>query len=156
NAKAAAAIIDHRDGEDGEPGTADDNRFDDLAELDAVPFVGQKALSALLDYAIAHGYLHADTGRTTDVVFSPQVFANSHNARIAQLITGAPHTIDIAMYSFSDAGIQSALADAVARGVHVRFIFDTASEDRKLTGSALQSSKSGRLEAIGVDVRWVN
>jgi phosphatidylserine/phosphatidylglycerophosphate/cardiolipin synthase-like enzyme len=156
NAKAAHAIIDHRDGEDGEPGTDDDNRFDDLAELDAVPFVGQSALNALLKYALAHGFLMPDTGRTTDVVFSPQSFANSHNARIAQLIGGAQHTLDIAMYSFSDAGIQSALADAVARGVHVRFIFDTASEDRKLAGQALQSSKSGRLEAVGVDVRWVN
>lgn len=156
NAKAANAIIDHRDGEDGEPGTADDNLFDDLAELDAAPFVGQSALNALLSYAIAHGYLVEDGGRTTDVVFSPQVFANSHNARIAQLIGTAQHTIDIAMYSFSDAGIRAALDAAVDRGVHVRFIFDTASEDRKLAGSALQSSKSGQLENIGVDVRWVN
>lgn len=156
NVKAASAIIEHRDGDDGEPETGDDDRFDDLAELDRVPFVGQSALNALLGYAIAHGYLEADDGRTTDVVFSPQVFANSHNARIAQLITGAQHTIDIAMYSFSDAGINSALAAAVARGVQVRFIFETASEDRKLTGSALTSSKSGRLETAGVDVRWVN
>jgi phosphatidylserine/phosphatidylglycerophosphate/cardiolipin synthase-like enzyme len=156
NAKAAAAIIDHRDGVDGEPGSDDDDAFGDLAELDAVPFVGQAALTSLLAYAIEHGYLETPDGHGTAVIFSPQPFAQSHEARIAQLIAGAEHTIDIAMYSYSDAGIQAALAAAVARGVQVRFVFETASEDRKLAGAALQSSKSGRLEAVGVDVRWVN
>ncbi|MBC7977255.1 MAG: hypothetical protein H7138_19945 [Myxococcales bacterium] len=155
NARAAAAIIEHRDGADGEP-SDDDDRFDDLAELDAVPFVGQTALTALLSYAIEHGYLETSDGPTTDVIFSPQPFADSHNARVAQLIAGAQHTIDIAMYSYSDAGIQSALAAAALRGVQVRFVFETANDDRKLMGAALQSSRSGRLEAIGVDVRWVN
>jgi phosphatidylserine/phosphatidylglycerophosphate/cardiolipin synthase-like enzyme len=60
------------------------------------------------------------------------------------------------MYSFSDSGISAALDRAVKRGVDVRFLFDTASEDKKLTGSALESSKSGKLEKVGVDVRWVN
>jgi phosphatidylserine/phosphatidylglycerophosphate/cardiolipin synthase-like enzyme len=156
NAKAADGIIDHRNGPDGEPGTADDDRFDDLAELDAVPFVGQTALSQLLAYAIEHGYLQPDTESGTDVIFSPQPFPQSHNARVAGIIDGAQRSLDIAMYSFSDAGINTALANAVARGVKVRFLFETAAADRKLTGAALASSRSGRLEAAGVDVRWVN
>jgi len=156
NKTAAERIFRHRDGEDGESGTADDDAFDSLAELDAVPFVGKVALEQLLAYAIAQGYLEETGERITDVIFSPQPAAQSHNARVAQLIGTAEETIDVAMYSFSDAGINTALAAAVDRGVEVRFLFETANDDRKLEGSALQSSKSGRLEQNGIDVRWVN
>ncbi len=157
NRTAVERLLAHRDGADGDAGTADDDLFDSLAELDAVPFIGKVALSQLLAYAIEHGYREDDGGeRITDVIFSPQPAAQSHNARVAQLIGTAEHTLDIAMYSFSDAGINAALAAAVDRGVEVRFLFETASEDRKLTGTALQSSKSGRLEQNGIDVRWVN
>jgi phosphatidylserine/phosphatidylglycerophosphate/cardiolipin synthase-like enzyme len=156
NAKAAIGLIEHRDGPDGEPGTADDDLFGDLAELDRVPFVGQVALAQLVAYAIDQGYLAADTDTATDVIFSPQPLADSHNARVAELIGGAQTSIDIAMYSFSDAGINTALAAAAARGVKIRFLFETANADRKLTGAALTSSRSGRLEAMGIDVRWVN
>ncbi|HEU5060485.1 MAG TPA: phospholipase D-like domain-containing protein [Kofleriaceae bacterium] len=128
--------------------------YDTLAELDAVPFVGPVALAALLDYAKEKGLLGG--GGNVSVIFSPQPADSSHNARVAQLIDAAQHTIDIAMYSFSDAGISAALERAVDRGVEVRFVFETANEDKKLTGSALASSKSGRLEAAGVNVRFVN
>jgi phosphatidylserine/phosphatidylglycerophosphate/cardiolipin synthase-like enzyme len=156
NKTAVERLFQHRDGADGEPGTPDDDTFDSLAELDAVPFIGPVALEQLLAYAIANGYLVETGERITDVVFSPQPSTQSHNARVAQLIGTAESTIDVAMYSFSDAGINTALAAAVDRGVEVRFLFETAAEDRKLAGSALQSSKSGKLEQSGVDVRWVN
>ena len=125
-----------------------------LAELDAVPFVGPVALAALLEYAKEKGLLGGEGN--VSVIFSPQPADASHNAHIAQLIDQAEHTVDIAMYSYSDAGIQAALERAVDRGVKVRFVFETANEDKKLTGSALASSKSGRLEAAGVNVRMVN
>ncbi len=125
-----------------------------LAELDAVPFVGPIALAALLEYAREKGLLGGEGN--VSVIFSPQPADASHNARIAELIDQAQHTVDIAMYSYSDAGIQAALERAVDRGVKVRFVFETANEDKKLTGSALASSKSGRLEAAGVNVRFVN
>ncbi len=160
---AAANIIDHRDGPDGVPGTADDDTFDDLAELDAVKFVGQTALAQLLEYAIAHGYLDPNGGGgvvagdpSIDVIFSPQPSDATHNAEVARLIGQAQHSIDVAMYSFSNAGVRNALADAVARGVEVRVIFETANEDRKLAGQALLDSASGRLEQLGMDVRYVN
>src|SRR5512134_454151 len=35
--RAAGNIVKHRDGADGAAGTADDDKFDTLAELDAVP-----------------------------------------------------------------------------------------------------------------------
>jgi phosphatidylserine/phosphatidylglycerophosphate/cardiolipin synthase-like enzyme len=90
------------------------------------------------------------------VIFSPQPYEQSHAVRVAKVIDGAKHSLDIAMYSYSDARIAAALSSAVARGVKVRFLFDTAAEDRKLTGAALLASKSGRLEQQGIEVRWVN
>ncbi len=154
NATAAKNIVAHRDGADAAAATADDNPYDTLAELDAVSFVGPIALSALLEYAKEKGLLGGEGN--VSVIFSPQPAESSHNARVAQLIDQAAHTVDIAMYSYSDAGIQSALDRAVDRGVKVRFVFETANEDKSLTGDALLNSKSGRLEAIGVNVRFVN
>jgi phosphatidylserine/phosphatidylglycerophosphate/cardiolipin synthase-like enzyme len=159
HATAARNIIAHRNGDDETVGTADDDAFDSLAELDAISFVGPAALEQLLRYAIDHGYLQPGGGEgdaSIDVVFSPQPSESTHNARVAELIGTAEHSIDIAMYSFSNAAVKNALADAVERGVQVRMVFEMANEDRKLSGDALQASASGELEAMGIDVRWVN
>lgn len=51
SARVADAIVRHRDGADREFGTADDNPFDTLAELDAIPYLGPAAMTALLAYA---------------------------------------------------------------------------------------------------------
>jgi len=153
--RVANNIVKHRDGADGAAGTADDDKFDTLAELDAVPYVGPATLNALLERARDKGYVGGAV--KLDVMFSPLPAANSHNARIAQLIRTAQHNIDIAIYSYSDAGIAAALKDRADHGVKVRFIFDTAAEDRKLTDPAARAaSKSGRIEAQGIDVRWVS
>jgi phosphatidylserine/phosphatidylglycerophosphate/cardiolipin synthase-like enzyme len=153
--RVAGNIVKHRDGADGAAGTADDNKFDTLAELDAIPYVGPATLNALIERARELGYVAGTP--TLDVMFSPLPAAESHNRRIEQLIRGAQHSIDIAIYSYSDAGIAAALSDRVQNGVKVRFIFDTAAQDRKLTDpSARASSKSGRIEAAGIDVRWMN
>jgi phosphatidylserine/phosphatidylglycerophosphate/cardiolipin synthase-like enzyme len=153
--RAAGNIVHHRDGADATPGTDDDDRFDTLAELDAIPYVGPATLNALIELARQRGLVHE--GPSLRVIFSPQPAATSSNAAIAQAIRGAQHTVDVAIYSYSDAGIAAALADAVQRGVQVRFLFETANADRKLTDPAqLAASKSGKLEASGVDVRWVN
>jgi len=45
---AARSIVAHRNGADGDPGTADDDVYDDLDELDAVDFVGELALGKLV------------------------------------------------------------------------------------------------------------
>lgn len=126
--------------------------FADLRALDAVPYVGPAALQQLVAYA-------EDTGRVVrgaqiGVTFSPQPAATAHTRQVEALIRTAQHTLDIAMYSFSDAGVSTALADATARGVEVRFLFETAAEDRKLADRT--NTASARLERAGVDVRWVN
>ncbi len=153
--RVAGNIVAHRCGADGTAGTADDDRFDTLAELDAIPYVGPVTLAALIEYAREQGYV-AGTPKL-DVMFSPLPAETSHNARIAQLIRTAQSNIDIAIYSYSDAGIAAALLDRAQHGVKIRFIFDTAATDRKLTDpSARASSKSGRIEAQGIDVRYMN
>ena len=90
------------------------------------------------------------------MIFSPQNYENSHNVRIAKEIDKAQSSVDIAMYSYSDSRIGNALESAVNRGVLVRFIFHTANDDRKKSGSSLDNSKSARLERLGVNVRYVN
>ena len=156
NRRAAQGIFDHRAGPDGETGTADDDVFDSIEELDAVKYVGPKALSQLLEYAIASGYLSRGASGAADVVFSPKPYGESHAVRVAEVIDGARRSIDIAMYSFSDEGVFAALERAVGRGVAVRFIFETAYADRKLTGAELDASRSARLERMGINVRYVN
>jgi phosphatidylserine/phosphatidylglycerophosphate/cardiolipin synthase-like enzyme len=153
--KVATNIVSHRNGADGQSGTSDDNKYDDLAELDKIPFVGPKTLAALLGAAKDRGLVAS--GAKIDVIFSPQVAADSHNARIAKLIREATTSIDIAQYSYSDAGIAAALRDAKARGVTIRFLFETANADKGITDPAARAaSKSGRIEADGIDVRFVN
>lgn len=53
--RAAANIVDHRIGDDGRAGSKDDDPFDDLAELDAISFVGPIAFEKLLAFAIDSG-----------------------------------------------------------------------------------------------------
>ncbi len=155
--RVATNIVTYRNGPDGAPSTADDNAFETLRELDAIPYVGPATLNALLEAARVRGLVHANDGTRIDVLFSPQVPEASHNARIAQMIRGAQSSVDIAMYSYSDAGVSAAIADAVRRGVKIRFLFETARKDKGITDPAARAaSKSGKLEAAGVDVRYVN
>jgi phosphatidylserine/phosphatidylglycerophosphate/cardiolipin synthase-like enzyme len=154
SSRVAGNIITKRDGADATAGTADDDRYDDLAELDAVPYVGPATLGQLLEYAREKGLVNA--APRIEVIFSPQTVA-THTARVAQMIREADHSIDIAMYSYSDAGIGVALTEALGRGVEIRFLFETANADRKILDLAARTNtKSGKLERAGIDVRWVN
>lgn len=58
--RAANKIIAHRAGADGVLDTEDDDRFDDLEELDAVPWIGEISFEHLLEFARAHGYVAVD------------------------------------------------------------------------------------------------
>jgi len=146
-------IVKHRDG--ATASAADDDLYDTLAELDAIPYVGPATLTALLDAARDRGLVGGAS--KIEVLFSPQPVDATHMVKIATLIGTATKTIDIAMYSYSDAKIAAALSAAVTRGVKVRFLFETGNEDRKIVDAAARAaSKSGRLEAAGIDVRYVN
>lgn len=143
HSRAARNIVTYRD-------TRDTNHtFDDVGELDSVSYVGPVAFQLLV--AMVEGEC---SGRSNEpeVIFSPQTYETSHLVRVREAIDQAAVSIDIAMYSFRDAAIQDALARAVARGVAVRMVFETASADR----TDPEGTTSARLEAIGVNVRWIN
>ncbi|HEV8324151.1 MAG TPA: hypothetical protein VG389_21210 [Myxococcota bacterium] len=54
DSRAAQNIVDHRNGADGVTPSADDNLFGDVAELDAIAYVGDVAFEKLLAFAQAH------------------------------------------------------------------------------------------------------
>ena len=90
--RAAENIIAHRDGADGIVSTGDDDLFDDIAEVDAIPYVGPVALDRLLAYAQAQGYVasgddvlgvYDDVGLTVDEAEATLQLVNS--APYAQL-----------------------------------------------------------------------
>ena len=56
DARAAKYLIAHRDGADGVFGTADDNLFDDVAEVDSVYWVGPKTINRIAEFAWAEGW----------------------------------------------------------------------------------------------------
>ncbi|MBP6630257.1 MAG: hypothetical protein KBG28_18270 [Kofleriaceae bacterium] len=47
SSRAAKNLVAHRDGADGAFGTADDDLFDDIAEVDAVPYIGLYSMRKL-------------------------------------------------------------------------------------------------------------
>jgi hypothetical protein len=55
--RAATNLINYRNGRDRTVGTADDNPFNTIAEVDGVAWVGDAAIAALVVYATAEGYL---------------------------------------------------------------------------------------------------
>ncbi|MEZ4462479.1 MAG: phospholipase D-like domain-containing protein [bacterium] len=147
--RAANNIIAQRNGLDALPGTEDDFYFRSLTDVDDVSYVGTVAMSQLLEMVAGTCIV---TGGNAEVIFSPQPYETSHLARVAELIDGAQHSIDIAMYSYSDSKIGAALRRAVERGIDVRFIFETANEDK----SSPAGTKSAALEDMGIDVRYVS
>lgn len=148
--RAATEIVKARDGADRQAGTADDVRFEDLNQVDDVPYVGRVAMQQLAD--IVAGLCVEPAPGRTEVIFSPQPLDQAHVARIAELIDEAEVSIDIAMYSFSDGGITSALARAVDRGVSVRLMFEPARDE----SNDPQNTKSDQMERMGIDVRYIN
>jgi len=119
--------------------------FASPSEVDDASGVGDSSMAALEGWA--EGSCRAQ------VVFSPQDYASSHLARVASEIDAATTTLDIAMYSFSDAGVMDAVFAAAAKGVSIRAVLQKASEDRK---DLRDTTLSAKLEAAGVEVRWVN
>ncbi|MFT7624325.1 MAG: phosphatidylserine/phosphatidylglycerophosphate/cardiolipin synthase-like enzyme [Myxococcota bacterium] len=147
HSRAADNIATARAGLDGLIGTEDDALFDSIRGLDDVFFVGPAAFRQLVA-AVSDLCGAAEV----EVIFSPQAKENSHIARAIELIDRAQRSIDIAMYSFSDSGVSSALEAAIDRGVTVRFVFESARSEK----NSPEGSKSSRLEDLGVDVRYVN
>ena len=86
------------------------------------------------------------------VLMSPQPYGTSHLQQTIDVLDAAQSSVDFAMYSFRDGGVRHAIEDAVARGVTMRAILESARADR----SDPEGSRSQWLEDMGVEVRWVN
>lgn len=69
SSRAARNIIVHRDGVDEVPATDDDDLYDDLAEVDAIRYVGPATMRALLDYATSKGLLMDGTTLRLPLLF---------------------------------------------------------------------------------------
>jgi len=120
--------------------------FASIEDIDDVPYVGASSLAGLDTWSLGQCLGSAE------VVFSPQYYSDSHLRRTQEHLASAQHTVDLAMYSFSDEGMYDALEETIDRGVHVRVIFDTTYEDRKDP----QGTRSARIEDMGAEVVWVN
>lgn len=59
-------IIAYRTGDDEQPGTSDDEKFETLGELDAIPFVGPIAFEKLLAYAESKGLVNTPSTIVND------------------------------------------------------------------------------------------
>jgi len=93
---------------------------------------------------LAIALLSAQTSlAATDVLFSPNGGVKS---TVALELSQAKRRVDVAMYSFSDKELQSALKATAARGVKVRLILDSAEKRAALATD---------FENNGVDVRYV-
>ncbi len=150
HARAARNLVAHRDGPDGQWGTADDDPFDDIEEVDAVAQVGPSAMNAL--WAAGEARCAGPEVPRIEVVFSPRPWDESQLARAEALVRGARRSVDVAMYHMRDARLRAALRDAVARGVRVRVLL----EDARLDWREPAGSIGAALERDGIDVRWVN
>lgn len=148
--RAAKNIVAQRNGDDALAGTPDDFIFENIVQVDKVPWVGKSAMNAMA--RIVEPLCVAPVNSLTEVIFSPQPRDESHLARVEELIDGAQTSVDIAIYSFSDAGIKGALDRAVDRGISVRMVFEPARSEK----NDPDGSKSDSYEKIGVDVRYIN
>ncbi|MFT6161710.1 MAG: phosphatidylserine/phosphatidylglycerophosphate/cardiolipin synthase-like enzyme [Myxococcota bacterium] len=145
HSRAARELVAHRDGADATPGTADDAVFASLEDVDAVRQVGPAAMATLTQWGL-------DQCGTAETLFSPQEYNDSHLTRVVELIDATENAIDVAMYSFRDTRVLNALDRAQSRGVSLRFLFNSASEDRRDPAG----TRSAALEDMGIEVRWVN
>lgn len=69
--RAALTLVAHRDGPDGVWGTADDDLFDSLVELDDTLFVDGMAIHTMYEYAWLHGWMESLVRGYDGVGFTP-------------------------------------------------------------------------------------
>lgn len=139
--KVADNLINVKIGDDGLMGTQDDVLFGTLAQLDAVPFVGAKAFTALLDYARAHGFVPG--GGVPDAGVGPVDGGSDPNAPAADQPCGADQDSD------GDGTVDQ----------RWRYTYDGAGnslEDRALDGNNVIVEKElSEYNADGKITRWV-
>lgn len=90
---AATAIVAHRNGPDGDPGTGDDDIYDDLDELDGVEFVGNLALGKLVMAIVPRCENDLkDRPFIDDQTFGGQSFSFARNNEEVEVVLGVQGT----------------------------------------------------------------
>jgi phosphatidylserine/phosphatidylglycerophosphate/cardiolipin synthase-like enzyme len=148
--RVARRIIDARAGGDSMPGTVDDDPYNTLAELDAVPYVGRSVFSRLRDEVEAQPIDDTACGTNAARAFPLELAPSpgTLEARLLELIGGAVRSIDVVIYQFTSEPVRDALRDAAARGVHVRVILDrTQQENEELVRWLEENGVEARLSS---------
>lgn len=91
HSRAAANLVEHRDGADGRFGSADDDLFDDIAEVDAISYVGPTAFRQL----------HEATAARCDVAADPYAEARDVTKAHISFPAGTPAPTS---YDYPDGG----------------------------------------------------
>ncbi len=86
------------------------------------------------------------------VTFSPQAEIDGYLTELINIIDNSRSTLEIALYELDDFAVYNSLKHATNRGVQIRMLSESAATDRNENGGTL----SHQLEAIGIDVRYVN
>jgi len=89
--RAAAGLIDRRNGPDGMFGTADDQPFTSVADVDRVRWVGQSALNKLISYSRDNGFV--PDGNAVFGVFDGVTFTFDQAAATLDLVNTASETV---------------------------------------------------------------
>lgn len=107
DARAATRIVSLRDGADAACGTPDDQLFLSMAQLDAVPWVGDSALSKLVAHASVLGYV-TDDGEGVAGEYEGVAFSMAEARGVLAIANGASlEILDI------DFGLDSRAATAI-------------------------------------------
>ncbi len=86
------------------------------------------------------------------VTFSPQAELDGYLSELISVINSSQSTLEIALYELDDFDVYNALKHASERGIHIRMLSESAATDHNEAGGTL----SHQLEAVGIDVRYVN
>lgn len=95
--RAANSIVEHKTGPDGVVGTNDDALFTTLEELDAAYYVGETALLALYEYALAEGWISNTPMTVEGVSFTPAEAAAV--VQTANTFTASQLKTDVGLYA---------------------------------------------------------
>lgn len=142
DSRAARGLIHHRNGPDRFYGTADDDAFDTIAEVDSVYYVGDSAITLLLIHADVGGWIPSET----DVigVFEGVEFTVEESAWTLQLANEATE---------QDLDDTVALDARAARGIVAARPIDTMDELAAASyvgASAMQRLKAAALDRYGI------
>ncbi|WP_430612912.1 phospholipase D-like domain-containing protein [Flavobacterium sp. JP2137] len=86
------------------------------------------------------------------VAFSPQKQLTGYVETLVSFIDATTQQLDVSIYSIDNDDIQRALERASARGVVIRMVYEGALQDYKRSSGTI----SHQLEALGIDVKYVN